>query len=74
MPGRARRRVDRLRDEARLGLVMGEQLRLGLDHLREIALQRGGDAFMQVDPAALEERLVSSILDQGVLEGVAGRR
>jgi len=61
---------DRGLREASLGEMMGDQLRLGLDDIREFFAQGFGDAAVQDLPPALQEALVSRVLHQRVLEDV----
>ena len=61
---------DRRFNEAGLREVVGEQFRLGIDDGREFFAQGLGDATVQDLPAAPQEALVGSVLNQRVLERV----
>ena len=51
---------------------MGEQLRLALDEIGEMLLQRRRDARVQFLPPPAQQRAVGSVLHQRVLEQVGG--
>ena len=55
---------------AGLGEVMGKQLRLDRSSTREIVAQGLADAAMQSQPPALEQVLISRVLNERVLEAV----
>ena len=59
-----------LRDETRLGVVMRQQLGLGLDGLGKLRFQHLGNALVILLPGALEQRLIGRVLDQGMLEDI----
>ena len=61
---------DGLRPKARLGEVMGQQLRLGLCLLRKVRLEHGGDAGVQLLALAAQQAGIGRVLHQRVLEGV----
>ena len=61
---------DRLRVQAGLGVVVGEEFGLGLDCLRKLGFQSGGDALVVLLAGALQQRLIRRILYEGVLEAV----
>ena len=63
-----------LRYEPRLGVVMRDQLGLGLDGLRKLLLQHLSDLLVILLPGALEQRLIGRILHQGMLEEIARLR
>ena len=54
--------------------MVGQQLRLRLDDIRELALQQLGHLLMVLLAVAPQERLVGRVLDQRVLERVARPR
>jgi hypothetical protein len=62
--------------QARLGKMLRQHFRLSLTDVREFLFQRLGDAGVQLLAPALEHRLVGSVLNQRMLEGVGrlGRR
>ena len=62
--------ADRLLGQARLGEVVGEQLRLRLGGLREPRLQHLGDPPVELLPLALDQRVVQRVFEEGVLEDV----
>ena len=51
---------------------MAQQLRLYLGQTAVARLEEVTDAGMQLPPAATQQRLVCSFLDQGVLEDLGG--
>jgi hypothetical protein len=61
---------DCLRGQAGLGVVVSEEFGLGLDRLRKLGFQCGGDALVVLLAGALQQRLIRRILDEGVLEAV----
>ena len=63
-----------LLDEARLGVVMGQQLRLGLDGLGKLLLQHLGNLLVILLPFALEQRLIGGVLNQRMLEEIVRLR
>ena len=63
--------ADALLGQARLGEVMGEQLRPRLGGLRELRFQHLGDPPVELLSLALDQRVVQGILEQRVLEDVA---
>ena len=67
--------ADRLLGQARLGEVVGEQLRPRLGGLRELRFQHLGDPPVELLPLSLDQRVVQRVFEQGVLEDVsaAGR-
>ena len=60
------------RSEPRRRIVAGQQLRLGLRFAGEPLFQDLGNPGVQLLAAALEQGLVGRILNEGVLEDVAG--
>ena len=65
---------DRLRRTVRFGVVMGHQLRLRARHLGKAILQQLCRLLVILLAGALQQRLVSRILDQRMLEQVARPR
>src|SRR5262245_56609294 len=61
---------NRLLRESRFGVVVGEQFRLGLNHLKKALLQHPSNLLVILLPGALKERRISGILDEGMLEDV----
>jgi hypothetical protein len=59
-----------LLDEPGLGVVLRHQLRLGLDNLGKLRRQHLGTALMILLPGALQQRLIRSLLDEGMFEDV----
>ena len=78
VPRRALARLEPIRHGpfggARFAVVVGQQLGLRLDDLRELALQQLGDLPVILLAGAPQQRLVGGVLDQRVLEDVAGPR
>src|SRR5215475_5227332 len=62
--------VDGRFNEPRFGVVMRQQLRLGLDGLRKAGCQDLPNALMILLPGASEQRLIGCLLDEDVLEHV----
>ena len=60
--------------QARLGEVMGEQLRPRLGRLRELRFQHLGDPPMELLSLPLDQRVVQRVLEQCVLEDVTAAR
>src|SRR5262245_51778172 len=58
----------RLLGAARRGVVLGDQLRLGLDEGRELSFEDLGNLLVDLLPGALEQRGIGRVLDQGVLK------
>jgi hypothetical protein len=54
--------------------VVGEQFRLGRDHLGKLRFEHLGNALVDLSPRALEQRRIGGILDQRMLEHVPGSR
>ena len=54
----------------RLGVVVGDQLRLGINRLRKALLEHLCNTLMVLLAGALEQRLIGCILDQGMLEEI----
>ena len=61
---------DRLRGQAGLGVMVGQQFGPCFDDLWESGFQCIGDALVVLLARALEQRLVGGLLDQCVLEAV----
>ena len=59
--------------QTRLSVVVGDQLGLGLDDLRKLALQQLGDLSVILLAIALQQRLIGGVLNQGMLEDVPAR-
>jgi hypothetical protein len=64
----------RLLSAARRGVVLGHQLWLRLDGLRELGLQCLGNALMVLLAGAPQQRLIRHIPDERMLERVGGLR
>ena len=60
--------------EARLGVVIRQQFRLGLGGLGKLRLQHLGNVLMVPLASAPQQRLIRRILDQGMLEEVCRLR
>src|SRR5262249_42952149 len=60
----------RLLVAARRRVVLGDQLRLGPDSLRELGLQHLGDALMVLLAGAPQQRLIGRILNERMLKGI----
>jgi hypothetical protein len=56
--------------QARLGVVMRQQLRLRLGRVRKPLRQHLGKALMVLLPRAPEQRLIRGILDERMLKGI----
>ena len=54
------------------GVVMRQQLGLGLASLWELCLQHLCNALVILLPRALEQRLIGRLLDEGMLEQIRG--
>ena len=63
---------DGLRDKARLGVVMGQQFRLGLLSFRKSFLQHLGNPRVILLPFALQYRVIGRLLNQSMFEEVPG--
>ena len=61
---------DGLRLEPGLGVVMRQQLGLGLAVLGKLRLQHLRNALVILLPRALQQRLIGRVLDQGMLEDI----
>ena len=60
--------------QARLGEVMGEQLRPRLGRLRELRFQHFGDPPVELLALSLDQRVVQGVFEQRVLEDVTAAR
>ena len=60
--------------EARLGIVVREQLRLCLADLGKARLHHLGNALMVLLAGTAQQSLIGRLLDQGMLEGVGRLR
>src|SRR6185503_6430927 len=65
---------NRLFRETGLGVVMGQQLRLGLGGIAEALGQRARETGVILLPDRCEQRLIRGVLDQRVLERETGFR
>src|SRR5882672_5517940 len=61
-------------DQACLGVVMRQQLRLGLDGLWKLHLQYLCNALVILLAGAFKQRLIGGLLDEAVLEAVGRLR
>ena len=61
---------DGLRTQTGLGVMVRQQLGLGLADLGELRLQHLGNALVVLLAGTLQQRLIGRVLDQGVLETV----
>src|SRR5947209_5973284 len=69
-PPRQEPEADGLLGQARLGEVVGEQLRPRLGGLRESRFQRLADPAVELLALALDQRVVQRIFKKGVLEKI----
>ena len=63
-----------LLDQARLGAMTRQQVRLARDHFRELAFEGFGDTSVKRAPRLAQQRAVSGVLHESMLEEVAGLR
>ena len=66
--------VHRLLGAACRGVVLGDQLRLGLHERGEPGFEDLGNLLVHLLPGALEQRRIGRVLDQGVLKYIPGPR
>jgi hypothetical protein len=52
------------------GKMMGQELGLAFDEIREFLLQHSGDATMQLLPLSAQQHAISAVLQERVLEDV----
>ena len=58
-------------EQPRLGQMIGQGFRLGLDEVREGLLDGAGDGGVKLNATALEQPGISGVADKGVLEAVS---
>jgi hypothetical protein len=61
-------------NQPRFGVVVRQQLRLGLGNFRKPACENLGEAFVQLAPSCVQDRLKGRVADQRMLEDVARLR
>jgi hypothetical protein len=61
---------ERLRTQARLGVMVRQQFRLGLHRLGKLRLQHVRNALVILLTCTLQQRLIRGILNEGMLEEV----